>query len=158
MKKILAVLIAAAIIAPYAGTSFSVNAEEVNIPAAAESDEKAVVPNVRPNTDTTVDDNKDSETDGDFEYIVLNNGTAEITGYIGNGGNIVIPDTVGGKSVTSIGEKAFYNCTSLESVILPDSLTRIGHYAFSHCKNLKSVSIPDNTKFIGGYAFCGCSA
>ena len=62
-----------------------------------------------------------------------------------------IPD-----SVTSIGEKAFYYCTSLTSVTIPDSVTSIGEYAFSYCRFLTSVTIPDSVTSIvnGAFAYC----
>ena len=64
-----------------------------------------------------------------------------------------IPD-----SVTSIGEYAFYNCTSLTSVTFPDSVTSIGEYAFYNCTSLTSVTFPDSVTSIGKYAFCDCSS
>lgn len=91
-------------------------------------------------------------------------------------------DTVYGisKSVTTISARAFDSCTSLESVLFPDSLTSIGIGAFSgctslsnvvfsgsvtriesgafyNCTSLKSVAIPSSVTFIGSNAFGGCS-
>ena len=68
--------------------------------------------------------------------------------------NSVIP-TDG--SVTSIGDYAFYNCSGLTSITIPDSVTSIGNYAFSDCSGLTSVTIPDSVTSIGSYAFCNCS-
>ena len=65
---------------------------------------------------------------------------------------MVIPD-----SVTSIGEWAFYNCSSLTSVIIGDSVTSIGEWAFHNCSSLTSVVIPDSVTSIGYDAFRGCS-
>ena len=45
-------------------------------------------------------------------------------------------------SVTSIGERAFYNCSSLTSVTIPNSVTSIGENAFEWCSNLTSVESP----------------
>ena len=67
--------------------------------------------------------------------------------------SVTIPD-----SVTSIGEYAFYDCTSLTSVTIPDSVTSIGDGAFSYCESLTSVTIPDSVTSIGWHAFDGCTS
>ena len=64
-----------------------------------------------------------------FTY-TTNNGTITITGYTGSGGAVTIPSTINGLPVTSIGDYAFYNCTSLTSVTIPNSVTSIGDEAF----------------------------
>ena len=66
--------------------------------------------------------------------------------------SIVMPD-----SVISIGDYAFLNCTSLASVIIPDSVISIGDYAFRFCSGLTSVEIPNSVTYIGNYAFYGCT-
>ena len=58
--------------------------------------------------------------------------------------------------VTSIGDSAFFNCTSLTSVTIPDSIISIGDSAFSSCSGLTSVTIPDSVTSIGSSAFNGC--
>lgn len=55
--------------------------------------------------------------------------------------------------VTSIGDTAFYQCSSLSSVIIADSVTTIGDNAFYKCNALFSITIPDSVSTIGGYAF-----
>ena len=60
--------------------------------------------------------------------------------------------------VTSIGESAFYVCTSLTSVTIPDSVTSIGNWAFEGCTSLTSVTIPDSVTRIGGATFDGCKS
>ena len=76
-------------------------------------------------------------------------------------GDVVIPATVtyGGKSysVTSIGENAFWYCSGLTSVTIPNSVTSIGSYAFSGCSGLTSVTISNSVTSIGSYAFRDCS-
>ena len=65
---------------------------------------------------------------------------------------MIIPD-----SVTSIGNSAFYNCTSLTSVTIGNSVTSIGDSAFNHCTSLTSVTIGNSVTSIGSYAFGSCS-
>ena len=61
------------------------------------------------------------------------------------------------ESVTSIGDGAFYYCSSLTSITLPESVTSIGDYAFYYCSSLTSITIPEGVTSIGGFAFRGCS-
>ena len=93
----------------------------------------------------------------DFEYYVLDDGTAEIIGYKGKGGDVTIPSTLGGYTVTSIGKYAFEFCESLTRIDIPESVTSIGWYAFSGCTSLTSISIPDSVMSIGGFAFSDCA-
>ena len=67
--------------------------------------------------------------------------------------SIVIPD-----SVTSIGKYAFYKCSSLESIVIPDSVTSISYEAFRDCSSLTSIVIPDSVTSIGDEAFEDCSS
>jgi len=69
------------------------------------------------------------------------------------GSTFAIPD-----SVTSIGDDAFGNCTSLASVTIPNSVTSIGWCAFSGCTSLTSVTIPSSVIRIREGAFYGCSS
>lgn len=115
---------------------------------------------------------------GNFEYRVLEDGTAEITDYTGSEKRVVVPDTLDGYKVTEIGDDAFDRCYSAESITLPDGIRRIGHSAFYNCQfrsftipegvteignsafnscySLESLVVPDSVTSIGRYAFSGC--
>ena len=59
-------------------------------------------------------------------------------------------------SVTSIGDWAFYDCSSLTSINIPNSVTSIGTFAFYGCSALTSITIPNSVTSIGSYAFSDC--
>ncbi|MBQ7353780.1 MAG: InlB B-repeat-containing protein, partial [Clostridia bacterium] len=71
---------------------------------------------------------------------------------------VIIPETYNGLPVISIGSYAFYNCTSLTSVTIPNSVTSIGDHAFHWCTSLTSVTIPNSVTSIGDYAFHLCTS
>ncbi len=77
-------------------------------------------------------------------------------------GNAVIPGTieVGDQKykVTSIGDIAFYDCSSLTQIAIPEGVTSIGDYAFSGCSSLTQIAIPEGVTSIGERAFNNCSS
>ena len=97
-----------------------------------------------------------AETSGDYEYTILEDGTAEITNYTGSDTEIVIPSELDGHKVTKIGRGAFYFCDSLTSIKIPDGITSIGGSAFMGCKSLTSIVIGSDVKSIGRDVFYNC--
>jgi|GEM_PF-425485 len=92
---------------------------------------------------------------GDYLY-AIGSGQVTITGYVGPGGDIAIPSTIGGYPVTVINNQAFYQCTSITSVVIPDGVRTIGDYAFRLCTSLTSVTIPGSVSLMGTYTFDRC--
>ena len=96
-------------------------------------------------------------TSGDYQYALLEDGTAEIREYTGKADSLEIPDTLDGHPVTRIGYNAFSYNTSLASVAIPNSVISIGNSAFSNCTSLTSITLPDSVTFIGDSAFNDCN-
>lgn len=116
---------------------------------------------------------------GEFSYILLEDGTVSIIGYIGEEGYVVtIPSEIDGKPVTAvkgggfsvedleeisfpdtvkiIGDRAFADCEALEKVTLSKALESIGKGAFWGCTQLKEIQLPDTVNSIGDSAFGAC--
>ena len=105
----------------------------------------------------------DAQVDGVYYNLIAEAKQAEVTsGDTEYTGNVTIPEsfTYNGVtySVTSIGNGAFYGCSGLTSVTIPNSVTSIGNYAFSGCSGLTSVTIPNSVTSIGSSAFSYCSS
>ena len=90
----------------------------------------------------------------DIKSVIIENGVTSIGEnafyHCSSLTSIKIPN-----SITSIVENAFYHCSSLTSIEIPKSVTSIGEWAFSNCSSLTSIEIPDSVTSIGLYAFAG---
>ncbi len=105
------------------------------------------------------------ESDGlQLEYADLDDGTVEITGFIDSTStDIELPAVIDGKSVTSIGSRAFCkydfeNSSHLKSIIIPESVTSIKKQAFFACDNLTDITLPDSITSIEESVFSDCSS
>ena len=103
----------------------------------------------------------DVEVDGIYYNLVSKANIAEVTeGDEKYSGSINIPSSIKVNdvdyAVTSIGDRAFYECSGLTSVTIPNSVTSIGNSAFSNCHGLTSFTIPNSVTSIGDGAFSDC--
>ena len=101
----------------------------------------------------------DFKVDG-IAYYMINDGKSVAVCQGGDyTGDIAIPEKVtydgATYSVTTIGGSAFFRCTGLTSVTIPNSVTKIYSYAFWYCTGLTSVTIPNSVTKIDGWAFDG---
>lgn len=73
-------------------------------------------------------------------------------------GDIIVPETWEGHTVTAISDNALKNCYNVEKVVLPDTIKTIGANAFYNCYKLKEINIPSGVTSISNYAFYWCSS
>lgn len=94
----------------------------------------------------------------EWDYQTKSDGTLKITQYDGKDTNLRVPEKINGKTVTEIGDQAFYHSTkSPTSIVLPNTITKIGNLAFYNCNNLTNITIPNSVKELDGAPFTGLS-
>lgn len=83
-----------------------------------------------------------AETEGDWQYTVNEDGeTVTLSKYNGTDAEVAVPATLGGLPVTVIGTWVFEDCTTLTSVTFPDSVTEIREGAFYNCTSLEEIVV-----------------
>ena len=98
----------------------------------------------------------DTETPSqEYDYTILENGTAKIKKYKGYDSYVSIPSKIDGRAITSIGENAFNGCWFLTSITIPDTVISIEDRAFFECSRLSQVIIPASVSNIGDETFDG---
>ena len=99
---------------------------------------------------------EDIHKSGDYEYKILEDGTAEITKYNGNAEQVVLPSEIDGYKISVIGEFAFWMNETIRTVEISNGLIGIKLAAFELCKNLTEVKLPETIKYIGEDVFSNC--
>lgn len=95
---------------------------------------------------------------GAWDYKLDQDGTAVIVGYYGHyfhgkSFEVDVPEELDGRQVTGIGDRVFYECTSLTGITIPETVVSIGEEVFSGCSSLEDITIPESVTRIGKYAF-----
>ena len=71
---------------------------------------------------------------------------------------IVIPETINGVTITTIGDNAFSYMKNVTSIKMPSTITKINWYAFCGCSSLTNIEIPNGVTAIGDFAFSSCDS
>ena len=109
----------------------------------------------------TVDETEDSSsssdlTYNDFKYIVSSDDTITIMGYTGSAETVDVPVEIDGKKITSIGDNAFADCSSLTELTIPEGVTTLGE-SFIRGTSIASITVP-KTVTEATDAFFGCTS
>lgn len=116
-----------------------------------------------PGADFTFPDDEEGEsipvlTEGVWQYRILHENSAEICGWTGRENVLVIPESLAGYRVGTIGANAFRNRADLEELQLPGNIYSIGEGAFSGCSSLRKVVLAPGVTMICEGAFERCTA
>ncbi len=94
-----------------------------------------------------------------FEFVIKDDGTAELVGYVGALSEIVLPQTVNENvAVTSIVDGAFKEKTAITAITVANSITAVGNNAFEGCAALVSIELGKGVKSMGTDVFLGCDS
>ena len=97
-------------------------------------------------------ESSEANTIGDFEVETNNDGTLQLKKYKGSAVKVTVPNTLGGKKVTSL-YRTFCDNKNIESVTIPNTVTSIGIKTFYGCKKLSKLTIPSSVKKIDFTSF-----
>lgn len=110
-----------------------------------------------PSLEATPVDGVEHEADG-FLYIVLTDGTIEITKYIGTDREVSISSEIDDYEVSRIGASAFEGCSQIEEIYLWADVIYIGEAAFKDCTALEEFSVPSSVTLINNFVFENCTS
>ena len=148
-KRVLAALCAAMVLSLTAcGDKPTDEADDNELTAESESgsaEQTADSQSSISETESSVPKTEYEFSETDYEYEEFEDGI-RITKYLGNGGDVGIPDTIDGKSVIAICSDTFSGCEGLTSIYIPSSITRVSLTGtpFDGCVNLKSINVAED--------------
>ena len=96
---------------------------------------------------------QDSSVSGELKYTVLSDGTAKIISYYTTATSYSVPETINDHVVSAIGDDAFWGCSRLQSVTIPENVKSIGSSAFEGCTKLAEINVTDSLTKIGERTF-----
>ena len=94
---------------------------------------------------------------GDYEYVINEDKSVGIVGYLGSEKKLELPIMISGRNVSSIGNEAFAG-SDITEIVIGIFVKDIGEYAFAECIDLKKVEFSSKLENIGVGAFAGCTA
>lgn len=92
-----------------------------------------------------------------FSYRILSNGTATVTGYVGDESDLTLPVTVDGYAVSAVSPMSFRNNLTLSTLTVPAGITSLGDAAFSECLNLREVTVEGEIDTLSLMLFRDCN-
>ncbi|MDY6072881.1 MAG: leucine-rich repeat domain-containing protein [Eubacteriales bacterium] len=104
----------------------------------------AIVLLIAPISESWAEEEPEVKTSGDYEYYILDDGTACINRYNGKDEKVIVPEKIDGIRITGIGDRTFSFCENLTEITIPDSVENIGDNPFMGCKNLLNINISAN--------------
>lgn len=144
-KKIAAFILSFTLCAASAAAPvYSAFADEEEATEAAE--ESANTETETESDDDSDEDEDDYITSGDYKYSLTDDDEVCIQEYIGSDTDVSIPDTIDGKSVTEIGEYAFFE-TDIVSVNIPAGIDYIADNPFVECYSLKEITVDEDNSY-----------
>ncbi len=91
-----------------------------------------------------------------FTFEQMIDETLCITGYEGDEAEVIVPDEIGGVTVTMLGDDVFKGHREITSVQLPDAVVFLGGFVFDGCENLHQITLPPQLRDIFQYTFVRC--
>lgn len=150
MKKLIALFLAVLLLS----TTAAFAADEIDLTTYTDEELEALKVQIAEEIRSRLLTEAPESPAADFRY-ASNGKEVRIISYLGEGGDVYIPDEIDGVPVTQIHHSAFYQNNTITSVRLPSGLVSIGENAFYRCSSLKGVIVlPKTVKLLDERAFC----